>query len=174
MKIRINKILNLIAITLLIVVASFLDPFKENYSTLSLSTKGYFLFLFLGILIGLILSFETYYISNKKYAIIMFLSLLVGTIIPHDISYNLQGNLHLFNAYLGFSIMMIITFVNLYQSIMIKRQNKVPLYIVLIGLFISVYSYMNYLCVNTFSELIIIICVLVSHYLMSKENLKKD
>lgn len=160
--------LNIITIVLFSIVATSLDPFIENYSTLSLTRNGYFLFLFMGILAGFTLAYETYLINNKKYAYIMFCALLLGVIIPHDISYNLQGNLHLINAYLGFSVMMIITFINIYKfSLRNNKKGRYILYFTLICFAISVYLYLDKMCVNTISELIIMITVQIDHLLMS-------
>ncbi|MDO4940598.1 MAG: hypothetical protein Q4E33_02780 [Erysipelotrichaceae bacterium] len=161
-------LINIFTIILFIVVATSLDPFKENYSTLSLTRSGYFLFLFMGVLAGIILAYETYLINNKKYAVLMFVSLFLGVIIPHDISYNLRGNLHLINAYIGFSMMMIITFSNIYKySLVNNKKGRYIMYFTLICLSISVYLYLDNMCVNTISELIIMIVVQLDHLFMS-------
>lgn len=166
---RINNISLLVVGLLFVIVSTKLDLFKENYSTLSLSTKGYFLFLFMGLLSGIILGINTYLISGKKYGILMFISLLVGTIIPHDISYNLQGNLHLFNAYLGFVLLEIVMFINVYKYSFINYSKSKKLYYILfISLVLAVLSYTKYMCVNTLSELIIMLCDLFIMYLMNK------
>lgn len=160
--------LNIVTIVLFSLVATRLDPFRENYSTLSLNKSGYFLFLFMGILAGITLACETFLINNKKLAFIMFTALLIGVIIPHDISYNLQGNLHLINAYLGFSVMMIVTFVNIYKySLRNNKKGRYIMYFTLICLAFGVYLYLDKMCVNTISELIIMIAVQIDHLLMS-------
>lgn len=164
-------IFNILIIFIFVIVSLFLDPFKENYSTLSLTNKGYFLFLSMGLLSGIILGIETYYISGIKYGIIMFLSLLIGVIVPHDISYNIQGNLHLINAYFGFSIMMIVTFINIYKfSLRNIKKAKYIFYLTLIVLFISIYFYLEYMCVNTISELLIMIIVQTDHLLLTRSH----
>ena len=158
-----------IIINLLILVDSFLfiyvstklDLFLENYSTLSLTTRSYFLFLFMGVLSGLIFYFVTLKNTNKKYALIVLASMYIGTAIPHDISYNLQGNLHLLNAYLGFIGLEIITYINVFYY-----NNKHLKYLYFISLFISVYFYCLNMCVNTIAELVIILSNLFIYFVI--------
>ena len=166
---QINNISLLVIAVIFIAVSTRLDLFKENYSTLSLSTKGYFLFLFMGLLAGIVLAYNTYLISGKKYALLMFIALLLGTIIPHDITYNLQGNLHLLNAYLGFVLMEVVMFINVYKYSFINyKKSKTISYILIISLIIAFLSYTRYMCVNTLSELIVMLTNLFVVYLINK------
>lgn len=156
MKKRISSIVfisNFILLIVFLIPAFKLDLFNENYSTLSLTTKGYLYVLLLGIIIGFILAYETYYISGKKYSLIIFLSLLIGTIIPHHVPYNLQGNLHLLCAYIGYFMLVIMTLHNCKLSI---TRN---LYILM--LFISVLLYLYCGMVNTISEIIVMVSTLL-------------
>jgi len=166
---KIVKIANFLLVTAYLVVASTLDPFKENYSTLSLEVKGYLLFVALGILTGLLLGYETLRINGKNQAIIMFLALLIGTVVPHNISYNLQGNLHMFNAYGGFTIMMIINLSNLYKCYFLNYKKSKHLFLVLMFAFlIALYFYLDKMMVNTVSEVLIICATLYDNYQMYK------
>lgn len=166
---QINNISLLVIAVIFIAVSTRLDLFKENYSTLSLSTKGYFLFLFMGLLAGIVLAYNTYLISGKKYALLMFIALLLGTIIPHDITYNLQGNLHLLNAYLGFVLMEVVMFINVYKYSFINyKKSKTISYILIISLIIAFLSYTRYMCVNTLSELVVMLTNLFVVYLINK------
>jgi len=165
MKIKRNSIaitLTLLSITLFILVATKLDMHNENYSTLSLTTKGYFLFLFMGLIAGFTLAYETRFIANKKCALLVFLALLIGTIIPHDISYGIQGNLHLFNAYLGFFILVFASLINIYYfRLSSKRISNIVLYIYLLCIVCAIYLYLDKLFVSTLCELIVIISTLL-------------
>ena len=166
---QINNISLLVIAVIFIAVSTRLDLFKENYSTLSLSTKGYFLFLFMGLLAGIVLAYNTYLISGKKYALLVFIALLLGTIIPHDITYNLQGNLHLLNAYLGFVLMEVVMFINVYiYSFINYKKSKTISYILIISLIIAILSYTRYMCVNTLSELVVMLTNLFVVYLINK------
>ena len=166
---QINNISLLVIAVIFTAVSTRLDLFKENYSTLSLSTKGYFLFLFMGLLAGIVLAYNTYLISGKKYALLMFIALLLGTIIPHDITYNLQGNLHLLNAYLGFVLMEVVMFINVYKYSFINyKKSKTISYILIISLIIAFLSYTRYMCVNTLSELVVMLTNLFVVYLINK------
>lgn len=149
---RTNKLvsINLIASILFIIPAFKLDLFNENYSTLSLTTRGYLYVLFLGIVIGILLARETYIITkNKTYSVLMFLSLLIGTIIPHHVPYNLQGNLHLLFAYVGFAGLAILTIIN-------TKYSKYSKYYIMC-LLISVLIYLKCGMVNTLSEVIVML-----------------
>ena len=159
------SIVNLIAYVLFLLPLGRLDLFKENYSTLSLDTRGYFYLLFLGIVIGLLLAYETYHINNKEMATGMFLSLFLGTVIPHHIPYDLQGNLHLLFAYLGFAGIMSITFMNL-----IRYNNQYLINMYFLSLFSLAFLYMHYGMVNTLMEVIIMTLNLFVNYLLYKKK----
>ena len=149
---RTNKLvtINLVASILFIIPTFKLDLFNENYSTLSLTTRGYLYVLFLGIVIGILLAKETYIITkNKTNSILMFLSLLIGTIIPHHVPYNLQGNLHLLFAYVGFAGLAVLTIIN-------TKYSKYSKYYIMC-LLISVLIYLKCGMVNTLSEVIVML-----------------
>ena len=156
-----NKLvlINVLEAILFILPAFKLDLFKENYSTLSLNTRGYLYVLFLGISIGLLFSYETRIIKNKKNAILIFLSLLVGTIIPHHVPYNLQGNLHLLFAYIGFIGLASLSIINIFY-------NKKLLSFYLLSLSFAVLIYMDSGMVNTLSEVIVMYASMVANILM--------
>ena len=161
---RLVIILNVIVSILFIIPTFKLNLLNENYSTLSLTTRGYLYVLFLGIIIGSLLSYETYIISkNKIRSLIMFLSLLVGTIIPHHVPYNLQGNLHLLFAYIGFTGMAISTIINIKST---KYYNVYLLFLVL-----AVTFYLKCGMVNTISEVIV---MLSSLYFNLITSIKKE
>jgi len=140
-----------------------LDLFSENYSTLSLTTRGYLYVLFLGIMIGLLLGYETSIISFKKQGLLMFISLLIGTMIPHHIPYNLQGNLHLLCAYLGFVGISIITIMNLKNT---KFKNYYYL-----ALMLAVTFYFKCGMVNTLSEIIVMFSTMLLNCILYLKNL---
>ena len=158
MKKKINNnlivIINVIVLILFIIPSFKLNLFDENYSTLSLTTKGYLYVLFLGIAIGILLAYEMYIITNNKInALLMFLSLLIGTIVPHHVPYNLQGNLHMLFAYIGFVGLVIMTTLNI-KNIKVKS-------IYFFMLFVSVAFYLKCSMVNTLSEIIVMISSLL-------------
>lgn len=154
---RIIRYAILIVACMYLLIASKLELFLENFSTLSLTTKGYLLFLFMGIVTGILNYIVTLKVSSKKHAIIVFMSLLIGTIMPHDISYNLQGNLHMFNAYLGFVGLEIITYINIYNYSLINKKTNYLKLIFIFCLFMAIYLYSLRMFVNTLAELIIIL-----------------
>ena len=94
----------------------------------------------------------------------MFLSLLIGTVIPHHIPYNLQGNLHLLFAYIGFAGISILTILNIKE---IKIKN-----IYFLCLFLSITFYLKCGMVNTISEVIVMISTIIINYYLyiKKEN----
>ena len=165
MKTRRNNlvlILNIIVSILFLLPVKQLNLFNENYSTLSLSTRGYLYVLFLGILIGLLLAYETKHITNAVNALLIFLSLLTGTCIPHHVPYNLQGNLHMLFAYSGFAGLVIITLLNC----KIKKYRD----IYLLFIFIAILLYIKFGMVNTLSEIIVMFSSLIINlFLYSKK-----
>lgn len=158
MRIRRNKIIliNLIIFVLFILPSFKLDLFSENYSTLSLNTRGYLYVLILANLIGLLLAYETSFISSRRNSVLIYLSLLIGTIIPHHVPYNLQGNLHLLFAYLGFVLLVSMTYINI-------MNNKKVLTFFYLMILLAGYIYFRYGMVNTLSETIVMIAVIVSN-----------
>ena len=140
---------NLISTVLFLLPVKELDLFNENYSTLSLTTRGYLCLLFIGIIIGSLLSIETSMIKNKKNGLLMFASILIGVIIPHHVPYDFQGNIHLLFAYIGFAGLVSLTIINCSNS---KDRD---IYLLLI--FLSILIYLKYGMVNTLSEIIVMI-----------------
>ena len=145
-------LVNVVVTVAFLLPISKLDLFKENYSTLSLNAKGYFYLLFLGIIIGLLFAYETCRISNKFYGVMILLSLLIGVVVPHHVPYNLQGNLHLIFAYIGFVGLVICTIINC----KIKKYRD----IYLLFIFAAILSYLKFGMVNTLSEVIVMLASL--------------
>ena len=167
MKTRRNNlvtILNIIETVLFLLPVSILNLFTENYSTLSLTTRGYLYVLFLGISIGFLLAYETMKISNNSvYSLVIFMSLLLGTCIPHQVPYRIQGNIHLIFAYIGFAGLVTITVLNC----KIKKYRD----IYLLFIFISILIYLKYGMVNTLSEIIVMLSTLfINYYLYIKDK----
>ncbi|MDO4198114.1 MAG: hypothetical protein Q4D13_03860 [Erysipelotrichaceae bacterium] len=157
MKIK-NKYLilfNLICIILLIIPVFWLNPFNENYSTLSLDTKGYFYLLTTGLSCGILSSYE-YYHTLRKYWYLGFISFFMGCIIPHHVPYDFQGNMHLLFSYTGFGLMMISTLLNIYM-----HNEKTILNIISIVMIVCVYLIYRYMMVTTLCELFITLSVLI-------------
>ena len=168
MKIRNSKIIliiNLIVYMLFLLPIRKLNMFTENYSTLSLDTRGYLYLLFLGIIIGLLLAYETYFINGKMMAILMFFSLVLGTIIPHHVPYDIQGNMHLLFAYIGFAGMMSITYMNL-----LKQSNQYLINMYFLSFFEFGFIYMQYGMVTTVLEIVIMSMVMMFNYLVYKKK----
>ncbi|MBO7677058.1 MAG: hypothetical protein J6S49_06055 [Erysipelotrichaceae bacterium] len=155
----------MIVYILFLLPAGYLDLFHENYSTLSLDTRGYFYLLFLGIITGTLLSYETSLINTKRTGWLMFLSLVLGTLIPHHVPYDLQGNLHLLFAYGGFVIMMVITYMNIYR---IYDQNLLNIYYFII--FICAILYIRYGMVNTLCEIIIMTFTMIINFILIEKK----
>lgn len=150
-------IVNVIVTILFLLPISKLNLFSQNYSTLSLTTRGYLYVLITGIIIGLLLAIETTAISNIFRGILIFVFMLVGVIIPHHVPYNFQGNMHLLFAYIGFAGLVTITLLNC----KIKKLRD----IYLLPLFIAVLIYLKYGMVNTLSEVIVMISSLLINLL---------
>ena len=164
---RNNKLIfiNLLVWALFLSPVLKLDLFKENYSTLSLHTKGYLFLLFLGILTGSLMGYETYKIAGRRNGIIVFLSLFLGTCIPHEVPYHIRGNLHLLFAYLGGFGLLALTYINLYK----KRNSKLlNLYrFVMLGCFLI---YMKYMMVNTLIEVLLMsVCMFINCVLCTEQ-----
>ena len=143
---------NIVCTILFLLPVKELNLLNQNYSTLSLTTRGYLYDLFLGIIIGLLLYYENKLIHNK-YAILMPISLLVGVIIPHHIPYNLQGNLHLLFAYIGFFGLLTLTY-------LISFNNKKCRNLLTISLVVSILIYIRCGMVNTLSEIIVMLTIM--------------
>lgn len=159
--------MNILAGILFVLPARYLDLFYENYSTLSLNARGYLYLLSLGIMIGLIFCYETYRIEDKKHGILAFASLLMGTIVPHHIPYNLQGNLHLLFAYLGFTLLAYITIRNILRyGLAYRTRNKNMLGIYVLCLELAAVSYFRRGMVNTFSEMLVMLGSMLCNYLV--------
>ncbi len=159
-------ILNILIIVIFLLPVFKLDLYSQNYSTLSLNTEGYLYNLIVGLLIALLLGYETYHIKNKYCAITIFISMFLGVLIPHHIPYNLQGNLHLLFAYIGFSGITIITIINC--SLNIKLRNYY-----LLTIFLSICFYLKCSMVNTISEVIVMLSTLITNlylYLQLKQH----
>jgi len=147
--------INLIAYILFILPISKLDLFKENYSTLSLDTRGYFYLLFLGIVIGLILYYETLKL-NRRYSIVILISMIIGVIIPHHVPYNIQGNLHLLFAYSGSFLVSLISFINIYRFNSIRN-------VFIFGVFLTFLTILKYNMVTCISEIVLMSVIMFSN-----------
>ncbi len=167
---RNNKILfiNLLVWVLFLLPTLKLDLFKENYSTLSLHTKGYLFLLFLGILTGSLMGYETYKISGRKNGVLLFLCMVLGTCIPHEVTYHLRGNLHLLFAYIGGFVLIALTYVNLYKRNDIRRISL--FHFVLLFCFLI---YMRHMMVNTLIEVVLMSICLYLNYVSFQQNFNR-
>lgn len=159
---------NLLTVILFLAPAMKLNPFEENYSTLSLHAKGYFILLVLGIVTGAVMGYETAFISGRKYGLILFLSMLAGTLIPHEYPYRFRGHVHLLLAYAGGFGLMAITYFNLLHD---SRRHLKNIFAFIVTAVILLY--MKYMMVNTLSEiLIMLMCLYVNLTIYLKKTKK--
>ncbi|MCR4855183.1 MAG: hypothetical protein K5908_03350 [Erysipelotrichaceae bacterium] len=157
---------NILTVILFLLPVIELDLFKENYSTLSLQTRGYLFLLFLGILTGSVMAYETFHISGRKNARILLMAMILGTIVPHHVPYDLQGNIHLFLAYVSFFVLICITYFNTMFSTKMRYRNIMIFCLLSVSLL-----YMRYMMINTLCEIIIMLCCMgidLSLYLKQK------
>jgi hypothetical protein len=157
---------NILTVILFLLPVIELDLFKENYSTLSLQTRGYLFLLFLGILTGSVMAYETFHISGRKNARILLIAMILGAIVPHHVPYDLQGNMHLFLAYTSFFVLICITYFNTLFSTKTIYRN-----IMIFCLLTVSFLYMRYMMINTLCEIIIMLCCMgidLSLYLKQK------
>ena len=163
-------ILHLVTYLLFLLPVGKLDLFKENYSTLSLNTKGYFFLFGLGILCGLVLGYDSYKITrDKRWGIAVFLGLFLGTCIPHEVPYHLRGNLHLFFAYTGGFVLIVSTINNLFKKGNLRLRN-----ILMMNLLACLLLYMRYMMVNTLIEVIIMSsCLFIDLILLKEFKIRK-
>ena len=151
-------LINLLVYILFLLPAGRLDLYKENYSTLSLYTKGYLFLLFLGIITGALMGYETYKISGKRNGIILLVSMVLGTCVPHEVPYHLRGNLHLLFAYTGGFVLICMTYINLMRKY--KKYLKEIFGFVLLLCFLI---YMRYMMVNTLIEVLLMsVCMFIN------------
>ena len=142
---RLLIILNLFVYVIFLFIGKDLDPFTENYSTLSLNSKSYLLLLVCGILIGLLLAYETSIIKNKSIGLIMFVLMLMGVIIPHHVPYNFQGNMHLLFGYISCFGVTALTYYNIYHDSTLRS-------ILISAITMMLVTYMKYMMVTTAGE----------------------
>ena len=163
MKTRNGKLtlIHLVTYLLFLLPVRRLDLFQENYSTLSLNTEGYFYFFFLGIILGLVLSYDTCRIAGKRNAKIIFAALIVGTMIPHQVPYRLRGYLHLLCSYTGSFITIVITYFNLQRSQNILLKN-----IFILSVLCSVLLYIRIGMVSTILEVVLMTSILWINYFL--------
>lgn len=156
MRIRNNRIIiiNILVYILFIFIGRNLDLYKQNYSTLSLETRGYLCLLVTGIILGLLLGYETTIISNKRNGVLMLFGLIVGVLIPHHVPYNFQGNMHLLFAYTSAFITTILTYINIY------RFNNINTVFVLLVV-LSIITYMKYMMVTGIGEIILMSSIMI-------------
>ncbi len=154
MRISNRKIIfiNLLTVILFLAPAMKLDLFEENYSTLSLHAKGYFILLFLGILTGSLMGYETLHVSGRKWGLILLLSMLAGTIVPHEYPYHFRGHIHLLLAYTGGFGVVAITYFNLLHD---ARRHVKDIFA--LAMTAAVLLYMKCMMVNTLCEIVIML-----------------
>ena len=156
---------NMAAMVLLVMPLFVVDLFYENYSTLSLTTKGYFYVLVMGIVFAIVLGYETFHL-NRKYWLYIFIASIAGTIVPHHVPYNLQGNIHLILAYLSFGVIASITYMNVFTHYNRTLMNGFTLMLCILAL-----CFMKFMMINIIAELCAMTYVLFANlYLYLKNN----
>lgn len=88
----------------------------------------------------------------------MLIALIIGTIIPHHVPYNLQGNLHMLFAYIGFAVLVTATIINC----RIKKYRDIYLLFIFVGIIL----YLKFGMVNTISEIVVMIGTLFINLLL--------
>ncbi|MDD5791948.1 MAG: hypothetical protein PUD22_05160 [Erysipelotrichaceae bacterium] len=164
------RILNLLALILLIVPAFYLDPFRENYSHLTIFPLGHFYVLVLAASIGITLYLELA-VSSKRQGLVAFFCFMVPALVAYDEPATLQANIHILLSYAGFYAIAILHIFNLYMKSVGNAKRLLFARRITVVLFsITIYSYLNFLCVNTLSELSFASGILVSNYLLYIEK----
>ncbi len=147
---------NVLLILLLTASAFHVDPFRENYSTYTTRGPGYFFVLFLGIACAISHYAAFRKLSIKRNAVLIASSFLIASLLPYEEDPStLLANVHVLLAYAGFALYlteMILFFIQLPEQ---KRKYTFPAYMV--SLAAAAVSYMKMLCVNAFSEWIVLV-----------------
>ena len=143
------------------------DPLKENYSMLSSSRGGYLAVMAMCILMGINL-YSITRIHNRKYSIAAFLGPLIGALFPYTAnSGSLFSNLHEICAYISFSIVNIVCFLNIYRY-RLKDLKRGRLYMnIFIFVFVAdAFLFMNSMGAVAYEQFILLGTILVISYLI--------
>ncbi len=147
---------NILLILLLTLSAFRVDPFRENYSTYTTRGPGYFFVLFLGAACAFSHYIAFRKLSTKRNAVLIASSFLIASVLPYEEDPStLLANIHVLLAYAGFALYlseMILFFIRLPER---KRKVTFPIY--MFSLTAAAVSYMKMLCVNAFSEWIVLV-----------------
>lgn len=132
------------------------DIYYNNYSYYESFTSGYLYLLLIAIISSILMAYVSNYLSNKKVAYIAFFSFIIATIIPSTIDQStILANIHLIFAYIGFSLSMFFTIINLYFfQIYDSKKSKIFIFLFFIILVLSLYFYLDKMMINFISEYI--------------------
>lgn len=159
---RISIILNLIYLFILTFIK---DPTTYNYSMLSSTLIGYIGIWILCILLSINISTITYK-YNKKLLIISLIGPLLAAIFPYKEGVgDLFSSLHEIMAYISFSIVNIISFLNYYKYQLIyskKGSNLIIIYLLIFG--IDLILFLNSMGALAYEQLILLSTILVINY----------
>ena len=166
---------NYIILCLVTLVYLFIFSFQNNLFTSNLSRianstkKGYFSFLVLCILFGLVMYFSFKKMGQNKLAYVGLISLLIGGIIPYDYlqTNSLFSNLHLIGSYISLGLILILELASMFYFENIKPSiNRIFKYCLFAIACLAIYQYGTYLFINGFIELIYLSFVIISQMLM--------
>ncbi len=156
---------NLLLIFLLIYSVRDIHPFKENYSTLSLTERGYFELLIIGILSGISFAIAAERLQGRKWALMTFFAFLSACILPYSLTNKPLADIHVFLAYTGFFLAGVSVLKNI-LSVADDKLQKTLTNIYCLILMAALASYLIFLCVNAFSEQVFMIgSILINTYL---------
>ena len=146
-------IIDLILLTLGIINQ---DIYYNNYSYYESFTSGYLYLLLIAIISSILMAYVSNYLSNKKVAYIAFFSFIIATIIPSTIDQStILANIHLIFAYIGFSLSLLFTIINLYYF-QIYNPSKAKIFVLMLFIILttSLYFYLDKMMINFISEYI--------------------
>ena len=156
MKKKIYAAGNLLLIFLLLYSVRHIHPFHENYSTLSLTSRGYWELLIIGILSGISFALAADNLQGRRWALITFAAFLSACILPYSLTDQILADIHVFLAYSGFFLAGVSVLRNI-LSLSDDRLQKVLINIYSLILMAALTSYLIFLCVNAFSEQVFMI-----------------
>ena len=156
-----------INILYLSVMTFILDPLKENYSMLSSSFGGHLAVFLMCVLLSLNLAAVTGR-YNRRYVFLAVAGPLIGALFPYTAnSGDLLSNLHEVCAYISFSLVNIVCFLNIYRYRMQHTRKGLILMNLFLAVFvIDAFLFMDSMGAVAYEQFILLGVILIISYLI--------
>jgi len=168
----VKYILHIVTILVTIFLCFYNDIYTKNLSTLTLSLNTYIMY-FIYALLLLITYFDIAKKYLKKKMLVLFVISIFLVLFPYSETNAIVKSLHLLCCYSAFTIFTICMYTIFFKFWLDNKNGKILLTLLTLSILFMGTIYAKYLCINGLMELVYLLSVNISMFMIDRTNMVK-